>query len=96
MTEGGPKLLPLFIPALVVLLKKAEKDAGRALTKDEVIKIRDDATVMMVPISEMPKFVRERGYHDLYEPEVWDEWEQYRNDKLDLSLKNAEGPSNGE
>lgn len=93
MSEGGPKLVPLFVPALVVLLKKAENDAGRALTKDEVIKIRDDATVMMVPISDMPKFIHERGYHDLYEPEVWDEWEQYRNGKLDLSLKNADNPT---
>ena len=37
----------VFIPALVAMLVRAEKLAERPLTKDEVLRIRDDATVVV-------------------------------------------------
>ena len=77
----------VFIPALVALLVRAEKLAERPLTKEEVLKIRDDATVVEQQLSSMPAFLKERGYHDLYAPEAWEEWQMYREGKLDLNVE---------
>jgi len=77
----------VFIPALVAILVRAEKLAERPLTKNEVLKIRDTATVISQPLSSMPEFLAKRGYHDLYAPEAWEEWQLYREGKLNLDIQ---------
>ena len=77
----------VFIPALVAMLLRAEKLAERPLTKNEVLKIRDNATVISQPLSSMPVFLSKRGYHDLYAPEAWEEWQLYREGKLNLDIE---------
>lgn len=84
MTEE--KMVEVYIPALVALLTKAEELAERELTKDEVLRIRDNSTTVNQPLSAMPNFIKQRGYHDLYAPEAWEEWQAYRLGKLDLSI----------
>jgi len=64
----------VFIPALVAVLVAKEKEAGRALTREEVEAIRDSATAMRVPIETAREMVRERGYLDLDPEDVWEEW----------------------
>ena len=84
------KMTEVFIPALVAMLVRAEELAGGPLTKDEVLRIRDNATVVVQPLSNMPEFLAQRGYHDLYAPEAWEEWQLYREGKLDLNIDSNE------
>ena len=76
MTEE--KIVDVYIPALVALLTRAETIAERPLTESEVIRIRDSASVVKQPLSAMPKFINQRGYHDIYAPDAWAEWQAYR------------------
>jgi hypothetical protein len=84
------KMVDVYIPALVALLTKAEELAERPLSRDEVLRIRDNAATVSQPLSSMPSFLGQRGYHDLYAPEAWEEWQLYREGKLDLSLGKGE------
>ncbi|MCP3671934.1 MAG: hypothetical protein GY814_16190 [Gammaproteobacteria bacterium] len=84
------KTTEVYIPALVALLARAEKLAERPLTKDEVLRIRDNATVVTQALSAMPEYLKSRGYHDLYAPEAWEEWQLYREGKLNLDIENSE------
>ncbi|MBY0456673.1 MAG: hypothetical protein K2V38_04995 [Gemmataceae bacterium] len=43
-----PKLIPVFIPALVVQLVHSEREKGRALTEAEVLAIRDRGACMVI------------------------------------------------
>ncbi len=69
-------MVEVFIPALVTLLVRAE----------EILRIRDNATVIMTPLSAMPALLKSRGYYDLYAPEAWEQWQLYREGELDLSV----------
>ena len=80
------KQVEVFIPALVALLLRAEKLAERPLNENEVLKIRDGATVIIQPLSSMPAFIKKRGYHDIYAPDAWKEWQLYRQGKLNLDV----------
>jgi len=84
MTEE--KMVEVFIPALVTLLVKAEKLAKKPLSRKEVLQIRDNATVIVTPLSAMPALLKSRGYYDLYAPEAWEQWQLYREGELDLSV----------
>ncbi len=83
-------MMDVYIPALVELLTRAEKLADRSLKKEEVLKIRDNATVVSQPLSSMPNYIASRGYHDLHAPECWEEWQLLREGKLDLSVAESE------
>lgn len=63
-----------FIPPLIVLLEAGKNMAGRQLTKIEVEEIRDNATVINLPIEIAQAIVNERGYEDIDPDNVWDEW----------------------
>ena len=67
-----------------------EELAQRPLTKEEVLRIRYKATVVAQPLSSMPEFLRQRGYHDLHAPEAWEEWQAYREGKLDPGINQDE------
>ncbi|MGF1910856.1 hypothetical protein L4C38_15595 [Vibrio kasasachensis] len=84
------KLVDVYIPALVALLTRAEEIAKRPLSETEVLRIRDKATKVSQPLSGMPAFLKQRGYHDIYAPEAWEEWKLYRDGKLDLSIGDDE------
>ena len=84
------KMVEVFVPPLVALLTRAEELANRPLKKEEVLRIRDKATVVTQPLSAMPELLKERGYHDLYAPEAWEEWQAYREGKLDLNVNENE------
>ena len=79
-------MVEVFVPALVALLTRAEELATRPLKKEEVLRIRDKATVVTKPLSAMPEFLKHRGYHDLHAQNAWEEWQAYREGKLDLSI----------
>ncbi|MCB4794539.1 hypothetical protein LGR51_08485 [Pseudomonas sp. NP21570] len=80
MSTNDQDLCLVFIPALVTLLYKAEKDKGSPLTENEVIKIRDSATCMAVQFSAALEMEEKRGYPDIVAEEAWSEWQAARKE----------------
>ncbi|MDQ4121931.1 MAG: hypothetical protein M3209_10850 [Acidobacteriota bacterium] len=74
----GKKLIQVFNPSLAALLFAAEKDKGSPLTEDEVIAIRNSATVMMVSEESAAEFEKKRGYKDIDADNCWEEWRKLR------------------
>jgi len=67
-------LRPVFIPALVALLMRAEELNGAPLTRNQVIAIRDNANCVMMPASIKTEMEAERGYADIDPEKCWEEW----------------------
>lgn len=76
MTE---QLCVVFIPALSVALQNAETNKGSALTETEVLKIRDQATCVAVPLGVALDMENERGFRDLVAEDCWNEWQRLRS-----------------
>jgi hypothetical protein len=70
-------LVPVFMPALVVLLVHEERKKGSPLTRDEVIAIRDRGVCMMVKQSMAIQMAAKRGY-DIDPESAWEEWQVVR------------------
>jgi len=72
------KLVPVFIPALVVLLEAAEDMKGTPLTTGEVHAIRDRATCIMMAADVAHKMDDSRGYPDVDPENCWHDWQMTR------------------
>ncbi len=81
---GREPEVPVFTTPLVVLLSEAEREKAASLTRDEVLRIRDNAECWMVPQSEADEFYRKfTENHEvaliIINPErVWKEWQECR------------------
>ncbi|MBU2662531.1 DUF4261 domain-containing protein [Actinoplanes bogorensis] len=76
--DSRSELRPVFIPPLVALLTAAEQKADRTLTRDEVERLTNEGTCMMMTHDDAKSLERGRGYADL-EPElVWSQWQVLR------------------
>ncbi|AWM37342.1 hypothetical protein GobsT_46980 [Gemmata obscuriglobus] len=73
-----PKLTPVFMPALVVLLVHSEREKGRPLTEAEVLAIRDNGVCMMMREEHAIALDEKRGYNDLDPERVWPQWQEAR------------------
>jgi hypothetical protein len=58
-------LVLTFVPALVVLLLRAEQDKGSPLTNGEVLSIRDNGACVALPQSQVRLLAERRGYDDI-------------------------------
>jgi len=67
-------IVPVFLPALVALLMRAEELNGSPLTRNQVIAIRDNAHCVMVPASAKTEMEAERGYADIDPERCWEDW----------------------
>ncbi len=67
--------VPVFMPALIALLTALEDDKGRALTEEEVLKVRDTGSCISMEGKDVIKFERTRGYADLEPALVWPQWQ---------------------
>jgi len=76
--DDNEDLIPVFIPALVAILLRAEKVKGDALTEDEVLTIRHEAVYMMMTLDMAKKQEESRGYADLDPENCWEEWQEVR------------------
>lgn len=76
MTEQ--QLIPVFIPALVVLLHNLEQKKGSPLTEHEVIEIRDKSACMMMTVEHAIALDEKRGYNDIDPEQVWEQWQEAR------------------
>lgn len=71
-------LVPLFIPSLLELLRQAESSKGTALTENEVYRIRDSATTVMVSEDVFNDTTLTRGFADIDPRDCWQEWKNAR------------------
>ena len=72
------KLILCFMPSLVALLLAKEKEKGTPLTEEEVVAIRDGATVVAIPKETLPAIEERRGYADIDPEKCWSEWQRLR------------------
>ena len=72
--QPSDSLVPVFLPALVDVLKAAEKEKGEPLEEDEVLSLRDNAICMTMSTSRSAKMDESRGYPDIPADNVWAEW----------------------
>lgn len=78
MTNEENPVVPVFIPALGVLLLSIEKQKGSPLTEEEVADARNRAVCMMMPLSVKQEMEEKRGYRDIDPQNVWPEWLAFR------------------
>ncbi|MFZ6741745.1 DUF2314 domain-containing protein [Undibacterium sp. JH2W] len=74
------KLIPVFIPALVAILVNLEDKKGSPLSYEEVIDIRDNASVIMMEKSRADALAESRGYDDIDPENCWYDWQICRRD----------------
>ena len=72
--SGENDLIPVFTPALVALLIRAEELNSAPLTRNQVIAIRDNADCVMLPRSAKAEMEDERGYADIDPERCWEDW----------------------
>jgi hypothetical protein len=77
------KTVLVFIPSLVAMLLREEELKGSALSKNEVLKIRDKSETMTVPLSVAKNMEEERGYTDIEAENCWIEWNDLRKELID-------------
>ena len=68
------RLVPLFVPALAVILGAKEKDIGRSLKEEEVVALRDGAACITVPAPEVIAVSESRGFVDVDPENCWADW----------------------
>jgi len=73
-----PQLIPVFMPALVVLLHNLERKKGSPLTEQEVLDIRDKGVCMMMRVEHAIALDEKRGYNDIDPQHVWEQWQEAR------------------
>ena len=78
MADGG-KLIPVFIPSLGSLLINAEDKKASPLDENEVIQVRNKATVMMMKPADAQKLNERRGYSDVDPENCWHDWQNLRD-----------------
>ncbi len=72
------RLVPVFMPSLVSVLLRHERDKGAPLTEDEVIAIRDKSVAVMLRQSAAAEMAQKRGYDDIDPERCWAEWQRVR------------------
>ena len=82
MIDEDP-VIPVFMPALVILLRDAERIKKRPLKKREVLKIRNKGIVVMIRTSRARGLAETRGFEDIDPRNCWEEWCQFRERMFD-------------
>lgn len=76
-TDDDP-VIPVFMPALVLLLVNAERLKGSPLVEDEVLKIRDNGVCIGMRTSHAIALDEQRGYEDIDPEQCWEQWQSVR------------------
>jgi len=71
-------LIPVFMPSLVSMLLRHERDKGSPLTEDEVIAIRNKSVAIMLRQPAAVEMEQKRGYKDIDPAWCWLEWQRVR------------------
>lgn len=73
------ELVPVYTPALASLLFKREKEKGAPLTKEEVLEVRDNSTLVMMKAKDAQAMSDSRGYEDIDPEKAWEQWTKIRH-----------------
>lgn len=73
-------LVPVFIPALSVMLINLEDKKGEPLTQEEVLEIRDNASCIMMTKTDAEKMAKSREYLDIDPENCWYDWQMLRRE----------------
>lgn len=73
------ELVPVYVPSLYEILLAAEKKKGSPLTEDEVVNLRDTATVVMMRRAVAESTAKARKIKDLDSAHAWEEWLKRRS-----------------
>jgi uncharacterized protein YegJ (DUF2314 family) len=73
-------LVPVFIPALSAILLHAEDLKGEPLTSEEVIRVRNAATCIMMKREDARKLAESRGYEDVDPKNCWYAFQMLRRE----------------
>jgi len=78
--ENDPPMavVPVFMPALALLLRQAEQAKGSPLTRAEVLQTRDKGVCMMLRVSAALELDDKRGFQDIDPEDCWEEWQELR------------------
>jgi hypothetical protein len=79
--EAAEPLVIVPMPSLLSILVALEDKKSEPLTESEVLKARDGAVSVALPLSVAQKVAKERGYEDIDPDRVWEEWKLYRAGK---------------
>ena len=71
-------LVLLFVPSLAALLTRAEQLKGQPLTRDEVLRVRDNCPVVVSERDPAAAVEAGRGYSDLDPADPWPGWLKLR------------------
>lgn len=69
---------PVFVPPLVAILTAAEAKAGRPLRREEVERLTDAGTCVMMDHGDAQQLELQRGYADLEPSLAWAQWQVAR------------------
>jgi hypothetical protein len=72
------ELVPVFMPALRVLLATMEDKAAKPLAREQVESIRDQGACIMMKQGDAQKLERSQGYADLNPELAWEQWKLVR------------------
>ena len=74
MSEDEP-LVIYPIPSLVATLLNKENEKGSPLTKEEVLRYRDNANCVALTYDMKIKMDESRGYEDIDMEQAWEQWQ---------------------
>jgi hypothetical protein len=74
----APGMILVFVPSLLSVLTAKEKRKGAPLTREEVLRIRDNAAVVTIPEEHGNIAHKSRGYADVHPDRCWEEWIERR------------------
>src|SRR5262245_41012963 len=72
------QLVPVFIPPLALVLARAEQAKGSALTESEVLRVRDNASCVMMDANDAKNMTTSRSFHDVNPENCWADWHRLR------------------
>jgi hypothetical protein len=76
--SGDDPLVLVFLPTLMALLARAERQKGEPLTDEEILQVRDGAACSAVPRSVSDSIAQRRGYADIDPVDVCASWDRMR------------------
>ncbi len=77
LPDPDDPLIPVPMPALVVLLLELQERLQRPLTRVEGLIARDHCHCVMLPRSRQLEMAVERGYTDIDPNTVWESWQAF-------------------
>lgn len=76
--EADEPLVLVYVISLRAALCLSENTKGEPLTEEEVLKVRDEAICIALPLSKKLLMDQSRGYEDIDPENCWEEWQRFR------------------